>query len=63
MVTEPLPSKEMRDTLRSRCLATIRNTHTDTQTDGRGFMKYAVEMDSAAIIYTYQVTGKLIGGA
>jgi hypothetical protein len=28
-----------------------RDTHTDTQTDGRGFVKYAVEMGSGALIY------------
>jgi hypothetical protein len=37
--TEPLPNNDRRD------------THTDTQTDGEGFMKYAVEMGSVAMIY------------
>jgi hypothetical protein len=47
-----------------RCLATIR----DTQTDGRDFMKHAVEMGSGAMIYipSFIKTGsgiqKLIGG-
>jgi hypothetical protein len=28
-----------------------RDTHTDIETDGRGFMKYAVEMGSDAMIF------------
>jgi hypothetical protein len=36
--TEPLPSNDRR------------NTHTDTQTDVGGFMKYADEIDSGVMI-------------
>jgi hypothetical protein len=35
--------------LPSRCLSTIKDTRTDTQTDG--FMKYDVVMDSGVMIY------------
>jgi hypothetical protein len=35
--------------LPSRCLAKMKDIYTDTQTDG--FMKYAVEMSSGAMIY------------
>jgi hypothetical protein len=38
---EPLPSNDRMD------------TNTDTRTDGRGFTKYAVEMGSGSMIYSY----------
>jgi hypothetical protein len=37
--------------LLSRSLATIWDTHTDTQTAGRNFFTSAVEMGSGAVIY------------
>jgi hypothetical protein len=51
-----------------RCLATIEDKHTDTQTNGRNVMKYTVEMGSGAmrLILSFIKIGsgiqKLIGG-
>jgi hypothetical protein len=54
--------------LPNRCLATIGGIHIQTQTDARGFMKYAAEMGSGAMICTPSFIRigsgiqKLIGG-